>query len=723
MRKINILTIFCFVLFALLCYTGTSYGQGAEFEWVRTAGSVNSDNGQGIAIDDSGYIYTTGQFAGNITLGSGNNSFTLASSGTGTDVFVAKLDSSGGVIWAQSYPSSGSTVANFIAVGKDGDIYITGEYSNGEAYFGSDTCSLFGGLDIFVARLKNDGTPIWGKGFGGASTDRGYGIAVDTDGSSYITGVYAGTVNFGSFTRTAQSGDIYVVKLNADGVFQWVTSMGGQKSDYGQHITVDKMGNVFAIVHYQENASFGSFALTGAFWTVGVVRLSGINGDVVWAKGFGGKYGQCWAEGRATPGSITVDNFGHIIATGLYQRMLDLDPSDNPADTFFIGGCDPPAMAYNSAFVVKLDTAGNFVWGKSLGGDIPKEGGRIWPYAIATDKAGNIYTTGDLMGSMDFDPGASSFFLEASYRIDTTMVVGTPPNLFYITNTVTNMDAFVSKLDSSGNFVWAKKLGANYLSSPETYARGKGIAIDKSGHVYTTGEFMEQPDFNPGPDSLIVAGKGAWDIYIHKLGCPADTGATIQAQADCNGYPINGLILTEPGMNYITYTGKGGCDSIVIVDLFVVLPEPVITIEVDTLSTIKSYVKYQWLKDGAVIAGATDAKYIVTENANYQVVVTDENGCSDTSDIYPVTNHGVSVDEMALLGRQVNIHPNPTRDMIYISSPVAVTATLAGIDGRIIANIENARHISLTELADGVYVLKITDLEGKLIKVQKIVKQ
>src|SRR5438552_2041239 len=87
--------------------------------------------------------------------------------------------------------------------------------------------------------------------------------------------------------------------------------------------------------------------------------------------------------------------------------------------------------------------------------------------AIAVDAAGNVYATGGFSGTVDFDPG---------------------PGVFNLTS-AGGYDAFVSKLDGAGNFVWARALG----SSTDD---GNGIAVDGAGNVYTTGAFQGTADFD-----------------------------------------------------------------------------------------------------------------------------------------------------------------------------------------------------------------------------------
>ena len=132
----------------------------------------------------------------------------------------------------------------------------------------------------------------------------------------------------------------------------------------------------------------------------------------------------------------------------------------------------------------KLDSSGSFVWAKSFGGT-STEFGR----AVAVDAAGNVYTTGPFNVTADFDPGAGTSNLTSAGVAD----------------------GFVSKLDSSGDFVWAKRLGGTNVQMP------KAVAIDTAGNVYTAGDFQGTTDFDPGAGTSNLTSAGLYDVYVSKL--------------------------------------------------------------------------------------------------------------------------------------------------------------------------------------------------------------
>ena len=142
----------------------------------------------------------------------------------GNDVFAAKYDSNGTLVWAKR---AGGTelldVGRGIVVDTSGNSYVTGPFQ-GSATFGAGelnqtTLVSLGSDEIFVAKYDSNGMLVWAKRAGGTSSDQGIGIAVDTSGNSYATGLFAGAATFGAgelnqttLVSAAGASDIFVAK-------------------------------------------------------------------------------------------------------------------------------------------------------------------------------------------------------------------------------------------------------------------------------------------------------------------------------------------------------------------------------------------------------------------------------------------------------------------------------------------------------------------------------
>lgn len=158
------------------------------------------------------------------------------------------------------------------------------------------------------------------------------------------------------------------------------------------------------------------------------------------------------------------------------------------------------------------------------------------------------------------------------------------------------------------------------------------------------------------------------------------------------------------------------------VDTFVVsreLLDPQITINGFTLGTTRAYDSYQWLREGTPIPGETDDELTVTQNGNYQVVVS--NGrCIDTSAMYPVNN--VDIGDPHPLAAAVRIYPNPTAGTVHIAAPEKVHIMVMTVEGKLLRQFAHAVEASLEDLAAGLYILHITDTAGRPVLTEKVLK-
>ena len=163
-----------------------------------------------------------------------------------------------------------------------------------------------------------------------------------------------------------------------------------------------------------------------------------------------------------------------------------------------------------------MDSAGNFGWAKGIGGTRSDIG-----FGITVDSKDNIYTTGDFGGTVDFDPGVGTFNLISENYID----------------------AFVSKLDSTGDFLWAKAMGGT-----KDVTR-KSIAVDSVGNVFTVGNFFGTVDFDPGEGTFTLTSRGDDDIFVLKLSGPDVTPPGISI-----GSPSPGETTTGPVIYVVSYS-------------------------------------------------------------------------------------------------------------------------------------------------------------------------
>jgi len=363
---------------------------------------------------------------------------------------------------------------------------------------------------IFVGKYHNTGNFVWGKKFGGTNNECCNAIKLDASGNIYITGYFNNTADFdpgvGTANLTAVSDtDIFIAKYDSSGEYVWAKSIGGLIPQQGNAISIDSVGNIYITGSFQTFFEFIDFdpgVGTGNLESVGhndiFVAKYDSDGNYIWAKSMGG------IEHESST-TIKVDSLGNVYTTGQFYGTTDFDPGAGTANLTSFGDAD--------IFISKLDSSGNYVWAKSIGGADIDNGA-----SLAFDSSNNVYVTGGFIGMVDFDPGAG-----------TTNITS-----------VGNTDIFILKLDSNGNYVWTKQIEGT--GHNET---GSSIFIDSSDNIYTTGYFNGTADFDPGVGTTSVASVGEYDIFILKLdseggyewvesagGLSFDTGNSIYVDAD-----------------------------------------------------------------------------------------------------------------------------------------------------------------------------------------------
>ncbi|HKR07075.1 MAG TPA: SBBP repeat-containing protein [Bacteroidia bacterium] len=645
-----------------------------NFLWATQLGGVSSEYGSSITADMAGNVYTTGNFSGTVDFDPGAGTFNLTAS---TDVFVYKLNSSGNFAWAKQLGGTLSDYGSSIAVDGSGNVHVAGSF-NGTADFdpgaGSFILIALGGSFGFTSKLDATGSFVWAKSAGAGAAVYGKSVAADLAGNVYTTGYFYGTVDFdpgaGTFNlstaATDLSGDVFVSKSDASGNFIWAKQLGGIAQDYANSIAVDASGNVYTAGSFKETADFdpgaGIFNLTAssANFDIFVSKLNA-SGNFVWATKLGtttsedvysiavDASGNVFTAGRYFPGTNAfqiyinkVDASGNLLWSKIYGGLstdiasdIETDASGNIYFTGYFGGTmdfDPGAGTYNltsagnsDIFVSRFDGAGNFIWAKQIGGTLNETSS-----SVEVDASGNIHVTGSFSGTADFDPGAATYNLTAAG----------------------GYDIFVSKLNNSGNFVWAKQLGG----TDGEFVRS--VASDAGGNVYATGDFYGTADFDPGAGTFNLTSAGSYDIFISKLDASGNfvwaqkLGGTSSEQGSSSALDGSGNIYTsgifyqtldfDPGTGTSYLTAHGSFDLFIHKMSQCTLPSATITPGGTTtfcsggsvvLSASAGANKaYQWKKGTNLISGATLSSYTATKGGNYRVIVTNTvTGCSKTT--------------------------------------------------------------------------------------------
>ena len=295
-------------------YFIAKYDPNGVLLWAKRGGGTGNDGGLAMAIDTSGNLFVTGYFASS-TITFGTAPFlTNVSSGT-ADIFVVKYDQSGNAIWAKSAGSTGDDKGTSISTDASGNVLVTGTYS-GSFVYGSTTLGYAGNTDVFVAKYNPSGGVMWAASGGGSTGDLAQGVTADNVGNVYIIGEFSSpNVLFGStvvtkFTSSQYYNDIYLAKYDSMGTLMWAKREGGTSDNTSKGIATDPSGNVFIAGGFSSTTiTFGSTILNNSSGgkAAYVVKYNSA-GTVVWAKGGS-------ALGTEAFG-VTCDILGDAYATG-----------------------------------------------------------------------------------------------------------------------------------------------------------------------------------------------------------------------------------------------------------------------------------------------------------------------------------------------------------------------------------------------------------------------
>ena len=237
--------------------------------WVKSIGGTGSDEGNGISINGTN-LCITGYF-GSPTVSFQGIILTNASPANPyKNLFIARFDTAGNVIWAAGNQTQGNSYGVAIASNPDGHVYITGNFGSSTMIIGNDTLiNPIGGTDfnIFTTVFDASGHPVWAKAPEEYYEAQVNSISVDSYGNFYIIGRYgSGDIRFDSvIMRNAYEGydDIFIVKYSKEGNVIWAKSVGGVNNDFGEGITNFNGSVYIAGMFWSYNITFGGIPLTG----------------------------------------------------------------------------------------------------------------------------------------------------------------------------------------------------------------------------------------------------------------------------------------------------------------------------------------------------------------------------------------------------------------------------------------------------------------------------
>ena len=357
-----------------------------------------------------------------------------------------------------------------LTTNSSGEIWTCGYYSS-SAKFGSIIVSSLGSADVYVSHQDANGNFDWVFHGGGPFFDRAYDVDIDASGNSYVTGVFSGTVVFGSQTLVTAdtTQDVFVVKLSSTGTFLWAKQFGGIGNDLALCIDVNDVGSCVIGGQFKSVATFGTNTFTSTInnvtnelsYDLFILRLDNF-GNVFWAQQGSSSY-----DDRVM--QVQFGNVGEVYATGQFSDTLLLDVNH-------------PYVGYNFSFIAKFNSIGGEQWFH------PLFALQVTPRSL-NFVFNKIIVAGEYQGAISFD-GNPMIGCNSTY-----------PN-----------KCFLLTVDAQGQLVNSIDFGSdNFISMASSQ-------VNYSGEVWVTGNFRKSlTQFSALTGNGVFNSAGFRDIYYAKF--------------------------------------------------------------------------------------------------------------------------------------------------------------------------------------------------------------
>jgi hypothetical protein len=420
-----------------------------SFIWARglEGTSINND-GFRIIYDGKGSLFFSGNFNYDLTLGA--TTLYNNNSPVWDYTFIAKLDTNGNFIWANSYHNTcGSCFdGTFITFDQSGNVYIGGSSIyyitiNNTAY---PTPSSNNSLDIFLIKLDINGDFSWIKFWGGIDDDYVQDVKVDSLGNICILGLFDMTISFDSVTLYDTNGngyhDGFITKLDPDGNCIWAKRINSQNYTHVYEFDIDNFGNIYILGNGLNGILIGSDTIVHPVGNEGrfIAKLNS-NGNTLWVKG--------------------IDDQPYEFARSYAGNFI-----------LFVTLAANPTSSNN--YFAKLDSLGNLLWTKPA----PYLHASNFLKDLIIDKFENIYL-GETLTKDSVTVGGNTLYTNGGFDIQLTKLGNAP---FIVPNTPTALlkgklynDLDSNCVDALGEPVLPNKI---VKTSPGGYY---GVA-DATGH-------------------------------------------------------------------------------------------------------------------------------------------------------------------------------------------------------------------------------------------------
>ncbi len=431
-----------------------------------------------IAVDNMNNVYVAGYLNDSVDVDPSSSTNYLV--GGNDDIYFAKYDANGNLIWANVIPSQGWNYATDILIDKTNNVIISGHCSSladfdpgpGTLILPQQACVAYS----YIAKYNSSGNLIWAKSFGDQYASTPSDLAIDNNNNIYITGTFFNTLDFDPSANTAYLNSngtgVYFAKYDANGNYIWAKQLSGV-GQYGgaSSLECSDNGNIFLSGYFGGTVDFNPGSSTNHLTAITSAdryfAKYDSNGNYIWANSINVNENGYLLVGRSI--ELAIDAQENIILTGNFNNNVDFDPSPNQNMI--------SAPSGYSTFICKYDIVGNLTWAKAIIGNF------CISNSITMDCEDNFYLTGPF-GSADFDPSVGVVNLTSNAPLATMN--------------------FIAKYDINGNYKWATRIGNNGYGSGTI----PSVITVKDDKQYVAGAFKQSADFDPSNNNYILSASG-----------------------------------------------------------------------------------------------------------------------------------------------------------------------------------------------------------------------
>ena len=422
---------------ALLALISTLHAaEPLSCEWVFSGGGSGHDKTRAVTTDRAGNVFLASECVGDAMFG--NQQHKTAGE---MDMCLTKLDAAGKALWVSGFGGSKTDRAYGVITDAAGNAYVTGHFESTDVMVNGEKLPNAGNYDAFTAKFAPDGKLLWVRVKGGAGSDYGHGIAIDSKGQVVITGAIAG--------------QFFCTKYDAEGREIWHRTPSGKVSGSGHGIAIDGTDHIYLGGSASGVGAFGKIAIESKTSAALVLKLTP-EGVSEWVSLIPGTTTAIYHE-------IACDSQGRVWGAGMFKGSVSV-----AGQRFQCSGKDYDGL------IVHLDAAGQVQWAKHMHGS-----GTDYCLGVTTDDHGTAFVCGD-------------------FNQDTTLAG-------HALATRGSGDIFLAAFDVKGGLLWVQQAGGKQNDSayPTTFRAPDELII--AGSLSTPATFGTHEVTKSGSSDLYAA--------------------------------------------------------------------------------------------------------------------------------------------------------------------------------------------------------------------------